>query len=66
MNRFLQHLDYADDLVFHKIFDIQDMIRSLEKEAASASLKMNCGKTKMLSLTGGANRTIKLRVIKLK
>ena len=32
MNRFLQHLDYADDicLLSHKISDIQDMIRSLQ------------------------------------
>ena len=35
-------------LLFHKFSDIQDMIRSLEKEAASADLKMHCGKTKML------------------
>ena len=34
MNRFLQRLDYADDLCLlsHKISDIQDMIRFLEKE----------------------------------
>ena len=36
------------------------MIPSLEKEAASAGLKINCGKTKMSSLTGGANRTIEV------
>ena len=36
------------------------MIRFLEKEAASAGLKINCGKAKMLSLTGTANRTIEV------
>ena len=53
--RLLQHLDYADDicLLSHKIFDIQDMIRSLEKEAVFAGLKISSGKTKMLSFTGG-------------
>ena len=36
MNRFLQHLDYADDicLLSHKISDVQDMIRSLEKKGS--------------------------------
>ena len=34
--------------------------RSLEKEAASVGLKINCAKTKMQSLTGGANRTIEV------
>ena len=64
MNRFLQHLVYADDicLLSHKISYIQDMIRSLEKRAASAGLNINCGKTKILSLTGGANRTIEVAV----
>ena len=37
MNRFLQHLDYADDICLfsHKICDIQDMIRSVKKEGHS-------------------------------
>ena len=68
MNRLLQHLDYVDDicLLSHKISDIQDMIRSLEKEAASGiGLKINCGKTKMLSLQAQIE-LLKLRVIKLK
>ena len=62
MNRFRQHLDYADDicLLSHKISDIQDMIRALEKEAAFAGLNINCGKTKMLSLSGGTNRNIEV------
>ena len=49
MNSFLQHLDYADDicLLSHKVSDRQDMIRSLQKEAAFADLKINCGKIKM-------------------
>ena len=51
-------------ILSYKISDIQDMIRYLEKEAASAGLKINRGETKMLSHTGGANRTIE--VIKLK
>ena len=45
---------------FIKSRDTQDMIRSLEKEATSAGLNINCGKTKMLSLTGGANITIEV------
>ena len=47
MNRFLQLLDYTDDicLLSHKISDIWDLIRSLEVEAASAGQKINCGKT---------------------
>ena len=36
------------------------MIRALEKEAAFAALRINCDKTKMLSLTGAANRTIEV------
>ena len=36
------------------------MIRSLEKEDVSAGLKINCGKTKMLSLTAGKNSTIEV------
>ena len=36
------------------------MIRALVKEAASAGLKINCDKTKILSLTVGANRTIEV------
>ena len=39
---------------------MQNMIRALEKEAAFAALRINCDKTKMLSLTGGANRTIEV------
>ena len=68
MNRFLQLLDYTDDicLLSHKISDIWDLIRSLEVEAASAGQKINCGKTKLISLTGGANRTIEVAGIKLK
>ena len=62
MNRFLQDLHYAADicLLSHKICDIrvQDIIRFLEEETASAGLKINCAKTKMLSRTGGANLTI--------
>ena len=36
------------------------MIRSLKKEAASAGPKINCVETKLLCLTGGANRSIKV------
>ena len=36
------------------------MIRSLQKEAACAGLKISCGKTKMLSLTGGVHRAIEV------
>ena len=52
-NRLLQHLGYAEHiyLLLHNISDIQDMIRSLEKRG---------GKTKLLSLAGGANRTIEV------
>ena len=41
------------------------MIRSLEKEAASAGLKINCGKTKMFVLLVPHLELLKLRVIKL-
>ena len=42
MNRAPQHLDCAVDicLLFHKISDTQDMIRSLEKDTASADLQI--------------------------
>ena len=62
MNCCLQHLDYADGicLLSHMISNIPDMIRALVKEAASAGLKINCDKTKILSLTVGANRTIEV------
>ena len=55
MNLFLQHLDYANDicLLSHKIYDIQDMIRSLEK---SGEAKDQLRKTKMLN----KNRTIEV------
>ena len=58
MNSFLQHLDYAGDicLLSQKICDIQDMI------LAYVDLMLNCDKTKMLSLNGGANRTIEVAV----
>ena len=62
MNRLLQHQDYAGDIcsLSHKISDTEDMIYFLKKEAASAGLKLNCDKTKMLSLTGGSNTTIEV------
>ena len=67
MNSFLQHLDYADDicLLSHKMSDLQDMICSLEKEAASAGLKINGGKTKLLSLTGSVNRIVKVAGVQI-
>ena len=36
------------------------MIGSREKKAASAGLKINGGKTKLLSLTGSVNRNVKV------
>ena len=62
MNSFLQHLDYADDicLLSHKTFDLQDMICSLEKEAVFAGLKINGGKTKLLSFTGSVHRYVQV------
>ena len=53
MNSFLQHLDYGICLLSHKMSDLQDMVCSLEKEAASTGLKINDRRTKLLSLTGG-------------
>lgn len=48
----LQHLDYADDICFmaHSIPELNKMVRSLEVEASFAGLKINCGKTKVMSL----------------
>ena len=40
--------------------DLQDMICSLEKEATSAGLKINDGKTKLLSFTGSVYRVVKV------
>ena len=64
MNSFLQLrvLHLAEDicLLSHKMSDLQDMICSLEKEATFAGLKINGGKTKLVSLTGSVNRIVKV------
>ena len=41
------------------------MICSMEKEAASKALKINDGKTKLLSLTGSVNRTVKVAGVQI-
>ena len=43
MDRFLQHLDYADDicLLSHSVLDAANMLYSLENEAASFGLKIS-------------------------
>ena len=68
MDSFFQHLDYADDicLLSHKMFDLQDMICSLEKEAASAGLKINGGKRNCYVLLLASTELLKLLVFKLK
>ena len=62
MNSFIQHLDYSVDkcLLSHKMTDLQDMICCLEKETASAGLKIIGGKTILLSPTGSVNRILKV------
>ena len=44
---------------------MSDMICSLEEEAASAGLKINVGKTKVLSLTGSVNRIAKVAAVQI-
>ena len=47
MDSFLQHLYYADDmsLLSHSVLDAANMLYSLENEAASFGLKINCQAT---------------------
>ena len=52
---------YADFL----LSDVQKLICSQEKEAASAGLKMNGGKTKLLSLSGSVNRIVKVASVQI-
>ena len=62
MTSFLQHLDYADDICLfaHKIPELSAMVKSLEVVAASASLTINCRKTKTLSLTRNENGLVQV------
>ena len=48
-----------------KMSDLQDMICSLEKEATFAGLKINGGKTKLLSLTGSISRNVKVAGVRI-
>ena len=51
MDRFLQHLDYADDicLLSYSALDAENMLYSLQNEAATFGLKTKSGKTKSIS-----------------
>ena len=62
MTSLLQHLNYVNDICFfaHKIPELSAMIKSLEVVAASASLTINCRKTKILSLTRNANGLVQV------
>ena len=48
---FPQHLDNANDIGIYKITELSAMVKSLDVVAVSASLAINCRKTKTLSLT---------------
>ena len=62
MTSLLQHLNYVDDICLfaHKIPELSAMIKSLEVVAASASLRINCRKTKILSLTRNATGLVQV------
>ena len=51
-----QHLDYADDicLLTHSVLDAENMLYSLENEAASFGLKSNFGKTQSKSIVNSS------------
>ena len=58
----LKHIDYADDicLLAEKISDVSLMANALNSHAFKAGLKINIGKTKLLSLPAG-ERSIAIR-----
>ena len=62
MASFLQHLDNADHICLfaHKIPELSAMVKSLEVVVASASLTINCRKTKILILTRNANGLVRV------
>ena len=58
----MQHLYYADNICLfaHTIPELSAMVKSLEVVADSASLTINCRKTKTLSLTRNANGLVQV------